>query len=711
MDENTPKRNRNLRQQAEARIDATFGEISSMTIDEIKSVMYELQVHQVELEMQNDELHASEQALAEAHNRYRDLYEFAPVGYLTLDSDRRIENANLTVASMLQMNRRDIIGKRFSALVLSEDRDVCHVHLQQALHGGEASSVEIRPVQGREGLTCLQMTATAIWGRTGEFEGWRVTLQDISARYEAREAVRRSEQEQRHQRELLERIFDMIPVLLVLWDPRLKRFTLNRHCEEVLGWSTEQANAGDFIGMVYPDPEYREQVESYMCSLQPGWKEIRCTTDKGEEIPIDWANVRLTDDTRIGIGVDLRERKEAQAALERMNASLEQRVNERTMQLRLISDAARTANETEDLEHALNFVIRRLSEFNGWLFGHAYLPDPEDADTLVAVKSCYQEVPGRFDSFRRLTAGMRLKRGQGLPGRVYDTGEPEWTLDLQADLLERRADLSLDLGLKCATAFPIWAGAENVGVLEFFGDHVIEPKTQVLDTMTAVGTQLGRVIERSRVHRQVSAAVLAEQERIASVLHDTVSQQLVGTALSLDRIARQLDSEGHQKAQAVHELIEGIREAQQLVRQTSHELVPVSGHKGALNVALQELADSACENGVSCEFECDDPLDLPDPANATHLYYIVSEALKNAVKHANADCIVISARQDSDNLVVEVRDDGSGFDVAAPHRGAGLRIMRHRAALLGAQLEITSDSSSGTSVRCTIGMEPQHVRL
>jgi two-component sensor histidine kinase len=66
---------------------------------------------------------------------------------------------------------------------------------------------------------------------------------------------------------------------------------------------------------VYPDGQYRAEAIDYMRSLESGWREWTCTTKGGEEVPIDWANIRLSDDTRIGIGVDLRERKRAEAAI------------------------------------------------------------------------------------------------------------------------------------------------------------------------------------------------------------------------------------------------------------------------------------------------------------------------------------------------------------------------------------------------------------
>jgi PAS domain-containing protein len=119
-----------------------------------------------------------------------------------------------------------------------------------------------------------------------------------------------------HQKELLQSIVDNIPVFLVMYDPRLKRFRLNRHAEAVLGWTTADANTGDFMSKVYPDPAYRAGVVAYMQSLEPGWREWNVTTKGGGSVPSSWANIRLSDETMVGIGVDLRTRNQALQALQ-----------------------------------------------------------------------------------------------------------------------------------------------------------------------------------------------------------------------------------------------------------------------------------------------------------------------------------------------------------------------------------------------------------
>lgn len=130
------------------------------------------------------------------------------------------------------------------------------------------------------------------------------------------------------QRELLEAIIDNIPVMLCIWDPHLKAFRFNRHLREVLGWTEDDTTDGMFMSRVYPDPEYRQMVIDYMQSLEPGWRDLKTTAKDGAAIDCSWANVRLSDDTLVGIGIDIRARKSAEDALAQARAEAEWRAAE-----------------------------------------------------------------------------------------------------------------------------------------------------------------------------------------------------------------------------------------------------------------------------------------------------------------------------------------------------------------------------------------------
>ncbi|ATG90115.1 PAS domain-containing protein [Methylomonas koyamae] len=115
------ERRKTLRRKAEALV-------SSLSPEEVKAkpaevLVHELLVHKIELEMQNEELRNTHNALQEAHDRYLDLYEFAPVGYITVNRDDQISTINLTGSALLGVERDKLIGQRFSKFVAPQDCD------------------------------------------------------------------------------------------------------------------------------------------------------------------------------------------------------------------------------------------------------------------------------------------------------------------------------------------------------------------------------------------------------------------------------------------------------------------------------------------------------------------------------------------------------------------------------------------------------------
>ena len=101
QDRKSPRENPKLREKAEARLQSKTPGVQDLSHDEISVLVHELQVHQIELEMQNDELRRGQISLEEANRKYSDFYDFAPVGFLTLDESGIIREVNLTAASQL----------------------------------------------------------------------------------------------------------------------------------------------------------------------------------------------------------------------------------------------------------------------------------------------------------------------------------------------------------------------------------------------------------------------------------------------------------------------------------------------------------------------------------------------------------------------------------------------------------------------------------
>ena len=118
-----PEKTDQLRKKAEKMLNSDTALIQNLSDEEVRNLAHELQVHQIELEMQNDELRKSQQALEESRDEYTDLYDFAPVGYVTVGEGKLILEANLRLASMLGRERGFLIKKLLSKFMTRESAD------------------------------------------------------------------------------------------------------------------------------------------------------------------------------------------------------------------------------------------------------------------------------------------------------------------------------------------------------------------------------------------------------------------------------------------------------------------------------------------------------------------------------------------------------------------------------------------------------------
>jgi len=123
---------------------------------------------------------------------------------------------------------------------------------------------------------------------------------------------------------LLQAIIDRIPVMITMYEANTRVLRLNREFERLTGWSTAAARGVDLMERCYPDPAYRAEIRAYMDSVREGWRDVVLTTRDGQELKTSWSNIRLPDDTRIGIGLDVTERRRTEHDRERARADAEE---------------------------------------------------------------------------------------------------------------------------------------------------------------------------------------------------------------------------------------------------------------------------------------------------------------------------------------------------------------------------------------------------
>jgi PAS domain S-box-containing protein len=179
---------------------------SGERFDDESSLVRELELHQVELEVQNRELRETQAALEESRDRYADLYDFAPIGYFTLDGELTLREINLTGAALLGKPRDQLIGQDFVSVARVRQPELLRAHLERCAASHTPSSAELW--LGREGGSAVQLVSWAVRGARGRPTGYRCAMHDITQRKvaeEQRRAALAAEQRLRQRFEALDR--------------------------------------------------------------------------------------------------------------------------------------------------------------------------------------------------------------------------------------------------------------------------------------------------------------------------------------------------------------------------------------------------------------------------------------------------------------------------------------------------------------------------
>ena len=172
-----------LRQKAEfemnGKVVATAESLEAMTPAMVLRLLHELQVHQIELEMQNEELRKTQLELEEARARYFDLYDLAPISYCTLDEMGVILEANLATTDLLGEPRRVLVGQRISRYILKDYQDSYYLCRKLLLTSGERQSCELHMVKADSSAFWVNLTIASATTSTGKTVQ-RLVLTDIT---------------------------------------------------------------------------------------------------------------------------------------------------------------------------------------------------------------------------------------------------------------------------------------------------------------------------------------------------------------------------------------------------------------------------------------------------------------------------------------------------------------------------------------------------
>jgi len=365
----------------------------------------------------------------------------------------------------------------------------------------------------------------------------------------------------------------------------------------------------------------------------------------------------------------------------------------RNVDMGLLNGIASTLTSSLELDEILNKTLGLVMNYMKVEAGDIFILE-EDKTTLRMVLHRGQDAEAFW-------IRNTFQVGEGYPGIVAQTKKAMSSMDLAVDANFRR-DAVVQAGFQQIACIPLLAGESLMGVLSVV-TRAKEPfDERNIQLLTAVGTWAGLAIENARLHASARRfAVLEERDRIGMDLHDGIIQSIYGVGLSLERAKLSLDQDPEAAKAGIHTAIDGLNQAIRDIRAYILDLRPRQlGNEGILSGIKHLIAEYRAHTFSEVDFTGPEELkDLPHTQSLA-LFHICQEALANAAKHAKAKNVQIVIWTTDDRALLEIKDDGAGFDADKIHSsiGHGLANMQTRAHAVGGDIDISSGVNEGTTI-------------
>ncbi|MGR9105994.1 MAG: PAS domain-containing hybrid sensor histidine kinase/response regulator [Gammaproteobacteria bacterium] len=359
---------RSLRKRAEELLGTRPADHPTLETEQVQALVHELNVHQIELEMQNEELLRAQTELAISRDQYAQLYDLAPFGYVTLNKGGTIEEANLTAATMLGVERAALVGANFSNFLTRDAADEFYLHLRHVFDSDHKKTCEIELAKADELASIIRIESLA-FGPKGT-PRCRTAMIDISYRKAAELIVRESEARLRRLNEELEkRVADQTREVQLLAEAVAHLGEGVLITEENLDWPGPRIvfvneamcrisgyEVSELIGksprILQGDRTDRttlDRIKAALLNGNPYVAELINYRKDGTPYYAELFTTPLLDtDGRhtnfVSIHRDITERKRAEEELRKSHDLLEQRVKERTRALEEANKACESAN-------------------------------------------------------------------------------------------------------------------------------------------------------------------------------------------------------------------------------------------------------------------------------------------------------------------------------------------------------------------------------
>lgn len=531
---------------------------------------------------------------------------------------------------------------------------------------------------------------------------------------------KRNEAELRKQKEILQTIFDDLPIMIVFIDKDGRVSMANRAWEQTLGWTVEEIQKQnlDLLSELYPDPQYRLEVLKFINSAQMKWADFKTRVRDGRMIDTSWANVKLSDGIIIGFGQDITDRKRAYDELQK-------RSDELARSNSLISALSQVAGQLRislDPDQMMGILSEELTQIDTHYV--ITMIDPEDDSHVVRYSSLTTELQERLQTITGLRLqGLRLSNQQLSPfSELIEKWKSIFLSDPLSVAMESFPNVPeefLEQGLELVgitrsspvISLPLMTIDQMVGVMTIWGKDLHKEDMAVF---TVFASQVTISLENARLFGQVrkgrenlhhlSRQLVDIQERerqqIARELHDEIGQILTGLKFLLE-MSQQLQPE---------ERDAGIREAKELVNNMMARIQEISldlrpamlDDLGLLPALLWHFNRFSTQTGVIVNFKHHGLEERRFSMEIeTAAYRIVQEALTNVARYSGVKTVDVWVWADDQHLNLQVEDEGAGFNPQAvrdAHSSSGISGMYERASLCGGKLTINSSPGKGTQL-------------